>query len=140
MFNKEFLRRLRLFAVGAAVGSIILYFLIWKENRKSYYQWPSEIIKERIQTRPLVYTQHAECRMKCRAIDKTDIREIMMNGTINYSKSEVHDKPCPSYALEGKTSDGQNLRIVFATCDSIIKVITAIDLNLDKGQELCDCK
>ena len=77
------------------------------------------------------YTEHAKCRMQCRKITQTEVEEIMKEGKINYSKSDVNDRPCPTYALEGVTQDNQRVRIVFAQCDFKTKVVTSIDLNTD---------
>jgi Domain of unknown function (DUF4258) len=74
------------------------------------------------------YTEHAKCRMQCRKISQAEVEEIMRDGKINYAKSEVNDKPCPTYALEGVTRDDQRVRIVFAQCDLKTKVVTSIDL------------
>ncbi len=79
----------------------------------------------------LEYTEHAKCRMKCRKITQAEVEEIMKDGKINYSKSDVKDKPCPIYALEGITNDNQKVRIIFAQCDYKTKVVTSIDLNQD---------
>jgi hypothetical protein len=77
------------------------------------------------------YTQHARCRMQCRQISQSDINEIMHRGEINYAKSDVEDKPCPTYALQGYTNDGQHLRVIFAQCETKTKVVTAYDLEKD---------
>jgi len=82
------------------------------------------------------YTKHAKCRMECRKISDAEVKEIMQNGSINYRKSNVKAKPCPSYALEGRTSDDQRVRIVFGQCDEKTKVITVIDLETDWS---CSC-
>lgn len=77
---------------------------------------------------PLVYTYHAKERMDCRQISKKEVQDILRNGKVNWRKSKEADKPCPTYALEGKTKDGQTVRIVFADCNNATKVVTAIDL------------
>lgn len=77
------------------------------------------------------YTEHAKCRLKCRKITQAEVEEIMKEGKINYNKSNVKATPCPTYALEGITSDRQRVRIVFAQCDTKTKVVTAIDLETD---------
>jgi len=74
------------------------------------------------------YTEHAKCRMQCRHITQAEVEDIMQQGTVNYRKSDVNDRPCPTYALEGTTSDNQRVRIVFAQCDLKTKVVTCIDL------------
>lgn len=84
----------------------------------------------------LEYTAHARCRMQCRKISQREVEEIMRDGKINYKKSDMNDKPCPTYALEGMTSDQQRVRIVFAQCDKTTKVVTCIDLDTDFE---CDC-
>ena len=75
--------------------------------------------------------------MDCRHIDEREVREILQNGTINYGKSEPDDKPDPKYAVEGRTRDGQQVRIVFAPSRRGMVVITVIDLNVEWQ---CDCK
>ncbi len=86
----------------------------------------------------LEYSVHARCRMKCRKITQDEVKDIMRNGTINYSKSDLNDAPCPSYALEGVTqADRQHVRIVFAQCAQKTKVVTCIDLERDYD---CVCK
>lgn len=84
----------------------------------------------------LSYTKHARCRMDCRGITEQEIREVLQEGHLNPQKSDANDRPCPSYAIEDRVKDGQELRIVLGVCDREIKVITCIDL----GQEhTCDC-
>lgn len=87
--------------------------------------------------RSLVYTKHAKCRMGCRNISESEVVEIQHNGTVNYQKSDLKDKPCSSYAVEGKTNDGQKVRIIFGACKKITTVITCIDLGVE---HVCDCK
>lgn len=76
----------------------------------------------------LEYTKHARCRMDCREITQAEVQEVMKTGAINYRKSNVKANPCPTYAVEGYTSDRQHVRIVFAQCDQTTKVVTCIDL------------
>jgi hypothetical protein len=86
----------------------------------------------------LEYTKHARCRMDCRKISETEVKEIMEKGAINYRKSNVKADPCPVYALEGVTTeDDQRVRIVFAQCDRKTKVVTCIDLD---HEFKCACK
>lgn len=89
----------------------------------------------------LIFTKHARCRMECRDISEEEVEYILVNGVINEQKSKEEDAEaagrCPTYALEGKTNDGQQVRIVFGACDKITKVITAIDLGVEHA---CDCR
>lgn len=87
--------------------------------------------------KPLYYTKHAQCRMDCRQISEGEVKQLLKEGKINYNKSDLQDKPCPSYAVEGITSDGQQVRIVVGDCKTRASIITVIDLKEDHA---CDCK
>jgi Domain of unknown function (DUF4258) len=89
-------------------------------------------------TSHLVYTKHARCRMACRMVSAAEVEDILKTGTINYAKTREQDQPCPSYALEGYSrQDHQHLRIVFAQCEDLTKVVTCIDLD---NNYACSCK
>ena len=79
----------------------------------------------------LTYTHHALCRMDCRQISREDINEIMEKGIINFNKSYSNDRPCPTFALQGFTSSGEDLRVIFAQCGDDTKVVTCYNLKKD---------
>lgn len=84
----------------------------------------------------LDYSNHARCRMQCRKISQAEVEEIMEEGKINYSKSDLKNTRCPRYAVEGVTNDDQRVRIVYAQCNTSTTVVTVIDLERDWS---CDC-
>ena len=82
------------------------------------------------------YSRHARCRMGCRMIDESEVKEIISKGIVNYSRIEENDKG-KTYPLEGTTHDGQQVRIVVARDDEELVVVTVIDL----GKEWpCECR
>jgi hypothetical protein len=85
----------------------------------------------------LDYTKHALCRMGCRHISKYDIKTIMEKGIINLGRSDLNDKPCPSFALQGSTENGESLRVIFAQCNGETRVVTCYNLKQDFA---CDCE
>ena len=98
-----------------------------------YKRWQEPVRKEAFDRTPshLYYTRHALCRMDCREISKEDINEIMRKGIINFNKSNRRDRPCPTFALQGETSDGEKLRVIFAQCNDETKVVTCYNLEED---------
>ena len=48
----------------------------------------------------------------------------------------MKSKPCPKYAVEGTTHDGQHVRIIVGNCNTQASIVTVIDLNNDVE---CDC-
>ena len=87
-------------------------------------------------TDKLIFSKHAKCRMDCRKIDESEIKEILKNGTVNYKKIQ-NDKRGKTYPVEGYTHDKQHVRIVFAPKDDGLVVVTVIDLGTEWA---CDCK
>ena len=85
----------------------------------------------------ITYSKHAQCRMACRHIDDSEVGEILHNGKINYTKSDLKGNDCQKkYAVEGITHDQQRVRIIFAPCSAEMTVVTVIDL----GKEWpCSC-
>ena len=105
---------------------ILLFVFIYK-------RWQESVRKEAFDRTPshLYYTKHALCRMECRQISKEDIKEIMKKGIINFNRSNRRDRPCPTFALQGETSDGEKLRVIFAQCDDETKVVTCYNVEED---------
>ena len=84
------------------------------------------------------YSKHARCRMSCRHIDESEVKEMIKDGNINYSKSDLDSDACHKrYALEGYSHDNQQLRIIVAECNNELTVITVIDL---KKEWPCACE
>jgi Domain of unknown function (DUF4258) len=132
--NDDLFRRFKLYGFGFLLG-ILIVSVVYKGKG---CQTPNSAKLEELSWQKLEYTKHGECRMKCRGITEAEIKQVLKTGKVNYDKSEVHDKPFPTYAIEGNTTDGQNIRIVIADCDTISRVVTAIDLRLDN--DTCECK
>jgi hypothetical protein len=84
----------------------------------------------------LQLTRHAECRMGCRYIKNPEIMEVLAQDYINKAKTR-NDGDCPSFAYEGQSASGKNLRIVVADCETVAKLVTVIDLDTNHK---CDCE
>lgn len=85
----------------------------------------------------LFFTKHARCRMACRKITQKEVREILAEGKINYSKSDLQNSKGATYAVEGLTSDRQRVRIIFAPKQKHMSVVTVIDLENESACPSC---
>jgi hypothetical protein len=132
--NSDLIRRFKLYGFGFVLGMLVVS-MVYKGKG---CQLPSSSKLEELSWQKLEYTKHGECRMKCRNITEAEIKQLLKHGKVNFDKSGVHDKPYPTYAIEGSTTEGQSLRIIIADCDTISKVVTAIDLKME--HDSCDCK
>ena len=93
-------------------------------------------ILERMASKRIIFTKHALCRMECRYIDEMEIKFALKEGRINEKKSQRNDKPCPTFAIETRSQDGQLVRVVCADCQEYTKIITVIDL---ENKFKCNC-
>ena len=83
------------------------------------------------------YSKHARCRMDCRHIDESEVKDMILHGTINYNKSELQGDDChKKYAVEGYSKDKQHLRIIAAPCGDEETIVTVIDL---ENEWQCSC-
>ena len=97
---------------------------------------PDEVEGFNRNTNNIIFSKHAKCRMDCREIDESEVKEILKSGRINYKKIQS-DKRGKTYPVEGYTHDKQHVRIVFAPKDDGLVVVTVIDLDTEWK---CDCK
>ncbi len=97
------------------------------------FRWQEPVRKEAFNRNPkeLVYTKHALCRMVCREISKEDIDEVIKKGAINFNRSNRREAPCPVFAIQARISTGEYLRVIFAQCDDVTKVVTGYNLEQD---------
>ncbi|GAA4734458.1 DUF4258 domain-containing protein [Flavisolibacter ginsenosidimutans] len=112
------------FSLLIVIGFFFVFILKrWKEplQHEAFDRHPATVY----------YTKHALCRMDCRHISKDEIAEIMEKGSINFNKSNRADRPCPTFALQGRTTSGENIRVIFAQCTDETKVITCYNLEED---------
>ena len=125
------------------IAAALLFFWVKKNQRgKQPGRVTVDAVKDdyyslRAGNKTIRYSRHAKCRMACRQIDESEVKEILASGEINYNKDEITDKGV-TFPLEGTTHDGQHVRIVFAPKEKEVVVVTAIDL--DKDWPCGDCK
>lgn len=125
---------------------ILLGMMYWRNSRLPQVGNAGEVssteeqIRSALLSQALVFSKHGRCRMDCRMIDLDEVRSTLQQGQINWEKSEpqpARADHCPSYAFEGRSEDGQMLRVVYGLCDRETLIITAIDL---ENEYDCDCE
>ena len=117
------------FLIFIAVFLFIIKAFTWVETAKKGHQSYRN-------TGHLILTKHVKCRMDCRHITEDEIKEILLEGSVNYAKSGIGSKGDSTYALEGYSHENQHLRIVVAPESDGLVVITCIDLD---HQWPCNC-
>lgn len=91
--------------------------------------------KIEINAAQLSYSKHARCRMECRQIDESEVREVLANGKMDNSRTRTTNEGT-SYAVEGITHDDQRVRVVYSPHNENTVIVTVIDLDKEWP---CNC-
>jgi len=95
-----FFKRLGFYGFGFVVGIILLLFFLNKKHAGCDY-FPNARILKLIREKPLSYSANATLSMHKLNIDTVAVKQIFINGDIDFSKSKTHIKPCRFYWIEG---------------------------------------
>ncbi len=113
-------QRFTLYGIGFAMGIVIVFFFLG--GKRASCNWmPNDRILNIIERKQLVYGDQIEQNLKEAEADSLDIRAILKNGDIDFSKSRVKNEPCRLYWIEGQGKQS-SLLISVELCDSIATV------------------
>lgn len=73
----------------------------------------------------LTYTVHGDCRMKCRNVSRSEIKQILSYGSYNPAKSSAN-----RYVIDADVN-GRSLTAIFGYSSFVTYLITVIDTGYD---------
>jgi len=113
-------QRFTLYGIGFAMGIVIVFFFLG--GKRASCNWmPNDRILNIIERKQLLYGDQIEQNLKEAEADSLDIRAILKNGDIDFSKSRVKNEPCRLYWIEGQGKQS-SLLISVELCDSVATV------------------
>ena len=132
-------QRLRLYLAGFLAGCVLVYFLLFYGKERASWL-PDNRVKEQVNKSLFIFSDHAKCILQCKNISEEEVTEVLKTGEVNFSASDTRGVPCPSCALEGKTSGNKSLRVIVTVFekDSTAEITTAINLEAEK--DTCNCR
>ena len=132
-------RRIRLYLFGFLLGGLIVWFGIMKKRPDdALTSWlPQNRILMQLDTNRVSISDLAGVNMGCEGLHAEDIKNLIKNGDVNFSKSAVHAFPCPVYAIDTKTADGRHIRLLCGACSTETRII---DSWLMSGDRKDSCK
>jgi hypothetical protein len=124
LFDNKFFYRLRFFVLGVLIGTVVLWVIYWKDNRKNVYKWPSEIILDNLNKGHWQLNEKSKCLIKQANTNITTLKAILLNEntTINFSKSNVNQKPTKTYCVECLINNQQSSVLFTLTNDTIVNI------------------
>ena len=115
-------KRFGLYGFGFAIGIVLVFFFLGGKN--SSCNWlPNARMLEIIRSKQISYSEEIQSKIKDAIIDSTDINYILVEGDIDFSKSQVKNNPCRNYLINGELDD-QAVSITVIICDSLATIET----------------
>ena len=113
-------QRFALYGIGFVMGIVIVFFFLG--GKRASCNWlPNDRILNIIQRKQLLYGEQLEDNLREAEADSLDIRSILLNGDIDFSKSRVKNDPCRLYWIQGEGKQS-SLLISVELCDSVATV------------------
>jgi len=113
-------RRFALYGFGFAMGVGLVFFFLGGKNASCNWL-PNARMLNIIRGKQIIYSAEVKNTLTTTKVDSLDINAILLNGNIDFSKSQTKNKPCRKYLING--SDNQkNLTITVKICDSIATI------------------
>lgn len=113
----DLLKRFKLFGIGFFMGIGILFFIL--DGKQSRCNWfPNERILGIIRQKKIQYAPSINNLLLQKTIDSANITAFLLNGNVDFSKSQVKNNPCRKYWIDGFVNDKKAVLHV-KICDSI---------------------
>ncbi len=114
--------RFTLYGFGFAVGLVLVFFFLG--GKKASCNWlPNDRMLGIIRSKKLVYSDKIKNDLELKLIDTVMIQEILLNGDIDFSKSNVKNNPCRQYHIEGN-HDLKEVILQVQLCDSVATILS----------------
>ncbi|MEL6976542.1 MAG: DUF4258 domain-containing protein [Bacteroidota bacterium] len=100
------------------MGIIILVFILKKkseDNPISFCYLPNCRVLKDMRSKQIVFGENLDSKYR----DTVLIKALLVDGKIDFGKSDTKTQPCKTYHLFGKT-DEQNHWFVVKNCDSTV--------------------
>ena len=115
-------RRFGLYGFGFAIGIVLVIFFLGGKDASCNWM-PNDRMLKIIRSKNIGYSEDFQAALKNSFLDSTDINQILVDGNIDFSKSQVKNNPCRNYLIDGEIEE-QEVTISVKICDSIATIET----------------
>ncbi len=110
-------KRFALYGFGFTIGIILVFFFLG--GKKASCNWlPNDRMLQIIRSKQIQYSNEVQEQIKTAVIDSLAINTILVDGSIDFSKSQVKNDPCRIYLINGSKQQ-ENIALTVQVCDSI---------------------
>lgn len=110
-------KRFALYGFGFTIGIILVFFFLG--GKKASCNWlPNDRMLQIIRSKQIQYSNEVQEQIKTTVLDSLAINNILVNGNIDFSESQVKNDPCRIYLINGSKQE-ENIALTVQVCDSI---------------------
>jgi len=110
------IKRIGYYLIGLSLGSVVVFF-IWKGKDVSFDYGPDARTLKSIRVKKVLYSDDALNVLSKNKLDSLAIQAILLNGDVNFGKSDQRKKPCGEYYISG-SYDEKKIDFWVIRCDS----------------------
>ncbi len=115
-----FLKRLGYYMVGLAIGIVILTFLLKKKTTETgteFCYFPNCRVLKELRSKPLTYSPSIQELISSTDLDTTEIKVLLREGDVNFTKSDTEASPCKEFIVEGRIHE-KEASLLFKNCEN----------------------
>lgn len=116
----KLIQRIGYYLGGFSIGLVVLAFFLNGKKVSCDYGPEARVLKN-INIKQIKYSTVIEKAILNNEIDSLGINTMLLDGDIDFSKSETRKKPCGIYAIEGVLNK-KELYLLVENCDSIATI------------------
>lgn len=113
-------KRFALYGFGFLMGIGLVFFFLGGKNASCNW-FPNDRMLKIIRSKHIQYSDNLNNAIATKKIDSADINNILINGDIDFSKSQTKNNPCRKYLIYG-AKDQKDISITIKICDSIATI------------------
>ena len=113
----KLIHRIGYYLGGFSIGLILLAFFLNGKKVSCDYGPESRVIKN-INTKKLIYSSNALNEAFNIELDTSLIKNIILNGDIDFSESNTRQEPCGIYQINSSFND-KDITLMIENCDSL---------------------
>lgn len=103
----DFIKRLGFYLVGLSIGIVFLTLFLKKKSDETgvyFCYFPNCRTLKDIRSKPMYYTADVTQKLAKYQLDSLDVKYILTEGDVDFSKSDTKSVPCKTYIV------GSNLK------------------------------
>jgi hypothetical protein len=129
-----FLRRLKLYGIGFALGLLIVYAMFGTRS----CVMPNEMKMQELVFQHFELSELAKCKLKCLHKNEALLKVELRHFEVNYDLSSVRKKPCGEYFVQPKKDHASEYgyNLLMLDCDTITRIN---DINIT-STHTCNCQ